>query len=91
MEPKEYQVRALRRVGTYLQLLYDWRQKNDKIVSDIGDDAAIDFPGKAWGKMEGLNRPYSPAATVWAGTCPVSASRFPRAAARPFSPSGQST
>jgi len=60
MEPKEYQVRALRQVSTYLQLLYDWRLKNDKIVSDIGEDAALDFPGKAWGKMEGLYRAHSP-------------------------------
>jgi type III restriction enzyme len=60
MEPKKHQVRALHRIGAYLQLLCDWRQKNEKIGCDIGDDAAIDFPGKAWGKMEGLCRPYSP-------------------------------
>ncbi len=36
MEPKEYQVRTLRYVGTYLQLLYEWRQKNEKIISDVG-------------------------------------------------------
>jgi len=60
MEPKEYQVRALHRIGTYLQLLYEWKLKNNRVISDIGQDAAIDFPGKAWGKMEGLYRAYSP-------------------------------
>jgi type III restriction enzyme len=59
MEPKDYQVKALQRVGTYLRLLYDWKLKNEKIVSDVGADAAIDFPGKAWGKMEGPYRLYS--------------------------------
>lgn len=57
MEPKEYQVRALQRIGTYLQLLYDWKLKTDQVAADIGP---IDFPGKAWGKVEGLYRAYSP-------------------------------
>jgi len=60
MEPKDYQTRALRQIATYLQLLYEWKLKNDRIVADIGEDAALDFPGKAWAKMEGLHRAYSP-------------------------------
>lgn len=60
MEPRDYQVRALQRIGAYLRLLYEWRQKNEKIVADVGSDAAIDFPGKAWAKLEGLYRPYAP-------------------------------
>ena len=55
MEPKEYQLKALHRVGTYLQLLYDWKLKNDQVVSTVGP---IDFPGKAWSAMEGLYRAY---------------------------------
>jgi type III restriction enzyme len=57
MEPKEYQVRALQCIGTYLRLLYDWKQKNEQVISTVGP---IDFPGKAWHQMEGLHRPYSP-------------------------------
>jgi type III restriction enzyme len=59
MEARDYQVRALRRIGTYLQLLYDWKLKNDRVISDVGADAAIDFPGKAWAKIEGLYQQYS--------------------------------
>jgi len=57
MEAKEYQVRTLHRIGTYLQLLYDWKLKTDQVAADIGP---IDFPGKAWGKMEGAYRAYKP-------------------------------
>jgi type III restriction enzyme len=60
MEPKEYQVRTLQRIGAYLRLLYDWRLKNEKVMADVGPDAAIDFPGTAWTKMDGLYHPYSP-------------------------------
>jgi type III restriction enzyme len=56
MEPKEYQLKALRQISTYLQLLYDWRLKAAQVPADFGP---IDFPGKAWGKMEGLYHPYS--------------------------------
>lgn len=59
MEPKEYQVKTLNQVKRYLDLLYDWRQKNADIVRDYGPDSALDFPAKAWGKVEGLYRPYS--------------------------------
>jgi len=59
MEPKEYQIKTLNRVKQYLGLLYEWKLKNEKVVRDIGDDAAIDFPSKAWGKMEGLYQGYS--------------------------------
>ncbi len=60
MEPKEYQIKALKTVGTYLQLLHEWKLKNERVIADVGADAAIDFPGKAWAKMDGLYRAYSP-------------------------------
>jgi len=59
MEPKEYQVKTLDQVKRYLDLLYEWRLKNQKVIEDIGKDASIDFPQKAWDKMEGLYRPYT--------------------------------
>jgi type III restriction enzyme len=59
MEPKEYQIKTLDRVKQYLDLLYEWKLKNDKVVKDIGADASIDFPAKAWGKMESLYQGYS--------------------------------
>jgi len=59
MEPKEYQVKTFDQVKRYLDLLYEWRLKNQKVIEDIGKDASIDFPAKAWAKMEGLYRPYS--------------------------------
>jgi len=55
MEAKEYQVRTLRCIGTYLQLLYEWKLKSDQVAAEVGP---IDFPGKAWGKMEGSYRAY---------------------------------
>lgn len=59
MEPKEYQIKTLNQVKRYLDLLFEWKLKNEKVVKDIGADAAIDFPAKAWAKMEGLYRSYS--------------------------------
>jgi len=59
MEPKEYQLKTLDYVKRYLDLLYEWRLKNQKVVEDIGADAAIDFPAKAWYKMEGLYNSYT--------------------------------
>jgi type III restriction enzyme len=59
MEPKEYQTKTLNQVKRYLDLLYDLRLKNDEIVRQYGTDAAIDFPAKAWSKMEGLYRQYT--------------------------------
>ncbi|MCJ7728304.1 MAG: DEAD/DEAH box helicase family protein, partial [Sedimentisphaerales bacterium] len=59
MEPKEYQVKTLNQVKRYLDLLFEWKLKNEKVVKDIGADAAIDFPAKAWAKIEGLYQGYS--------------------------------
>ena len=59
MEPKEYQTKTLNQVKRYLDLLYDLRLKNEEIVRQYGTDAAIDFPAKAWSKMEGLYRQYT--------------------------------
>ncbi len=58
MEPKEYQVRALHRIGTYLQYLHDFRHKSRQIVADYGTEMALDFPAKAWEKLEGFHRRY---------------------------------
>jgi type III restriction enzyme len=54
MEPKEYQIKTLDCVKRYLDLLYQWR---DKALAN--PDLEIDFPAKAWGKMEGLYRSYT--------------------------------
>lgn len=54
MEPKEYQIKTLNRVKQYLDLLYQWRQK-----ALANPDLEIDFPAKAWAKMEGLYRQYT--------------------------------
>lgn len=58
MEPKEYQIRALDRVKAYLAFLYDWKLKNDEIVAEHGPGLALDFPAKAWGKIDGLYNAY---------------------------------
>ena len=58
MEPKEYQVKTLNRVKKYLDLLYEWREKNEQIVREFGSDTAIDFPLKAWNKLEGMYDAY---------------------------------
>jgi type III restriction enzyme len=58
MEPKDYQQKTLRIVREYLCQLEEFKRKNDKIVAEYGDDSAIDFPAKAWGKMDIL-RGYS--------------------------------
>lgn len=54
MEPKEYQIKTLDRVKRYLDLLYQWR---DKAIAN--PDLEVDFPAKAWGKVEGLRAPYT--------------------------------
>lgn len=58
MEPKEYQIRALDRVKAYLGLLYDWKCKNAAIVAEHGPEVALDFPAKAWAKIDGLYNAY---------------------------------
>ncbi|MHC4463850.1 MAG: DEAD/DEAH box helicase family protein [Planctomycetota bacterium] len=58
MEPKEYQTKTLSRVKQYLDLLYEWRAKNEQIVHEFGSDASIDFPAKAWNKLEGMYDAY---------------------------------
>jgi len=59
MEPKEYQQRTLERVRTYLHHLYELKEVNDRAVASMGPDAGIDFPAKAWAKMEGLYHVYT--------------------------------
>ena len=59
MEPKEYQIKTLNRVKQYLDLLYDWRLKAGKIAEELGEQGIVDFPAKAWAKVEGLRAPYS--------------------------------
>jgi len=59
MEPKEYQIKTLNQVKQYLDLLYDWHLKAAQIVVELGEEGVVDFPAKAWGKVEGLYRPYS--------------------------------
>ncbi len=59
MEPKEYQTKTLNRVKQYLDLLYEWRLKNEDIVRDYGPDSAVDFPAKAWDKLEGMYDGYT--------------------------------
>ena len=58
MEPKEYQVKTLKRVKQYLDLLYEWSIKADKIAEDIGEEGVVDFPAKAWNKLEGMYDAY---------------------------------
>jgi len=59
MEPKEYQIKTLNQVKQYLDLLYDWHLKAAQIAEELGEEGVVDFPAKAWGKVEGLYRPYS--------------------------------
>jgi len=59
MEPKEYQIKTLNEVKKYLDLLYEWRQKAADIAEQLGEQGVVDFPAKAWAKMEGLYRPYT--------------------------------
>jgi type III restriction enzyme len=58
MEPKDYQQKSLRVIRDYLCHLEEFKRINDKVVAEHGDDAAIDFPAKAWGKTDIL-RGYS--------------------------------
>lgn len=58
MEPKEYQIKTLNRVKQYLDLLYDWRRKNDEIIHEHGSEVSIDFPAKAWNKLEVMYDAY---------------------------------
>jgi len=59
MEPKEYQQRALDRVKEYLGHLYALKKVHDEAVAKVGPDASIDFPAKAWGKMDNLFTGYT--------------------------------
>ena len=59
MEPKIYQQKCLEQIKTCLQYLYNWKLKNDTVIETVGEDAAIDFPAKAWGKLEGVYHGYS--------------------------------
>jgi len=58
MEPKEYQVKCLERIKEYLCLLYEWRQKNEEILHQFGEEAALDFPAKAWSKLNRMFQSY---------------------------------
>ena len=59
MEPKEYQQRTLDRVKEYLGHLYALKKVNEEVIAKVGPDASIDFPAKAWGKMDNLFREYT--------------------------------
>lgn len=59
MEPKEYQIKTLNRVKQYLDLLYEWHIKAEKITEEMGEKDVVDFPSKAWNKVEGLYAPYT--------------------------------
>jgi len=59
MEPKEYQIKTLNRVKQYLDLLYEWRIKAEKIAEDIGEQGIVDFPARAWNKLEGMYDGYT--------------------------------
>jgi len=59
MEPKDYQIKCLEQTKTYLQHLYDLKQVNDRNIARDGEDAGIDFPAKAWGKLEKMYRGYT--------------------------------
>jgi len=58
MEPKEFQIRTMNRVKTYLQHLHDLRLKSRQIAAEYGPEMALDFPAKAWEKMDGFRRLY---------------------------------
>ena len=57
MELKGYQQKTLDQIKSYLELLDKWRNKNRQVVKAVGNDAAIDFPLKAWEELE-VNKPY---------------------------------
>ena len=59
MEPKDYQIKCLEQIKTYLQHLYDLKQVNDRNIARDGEDAGIDFPAKASGKLEKMYRGYT--------------------------------
>lgn len=54
MQLKEYQQRAIGTIRSYLQLLSEWRKKSEDLP-----EAEIDFPTKAWEKLE-MRRQYLP-------------------------------
>ena len=58
MEPKEYQIKCLERIKSYLQFLYEWKQKNEEVMAMVGEEG-IDFPSKAWGRLEGMYNGYT--------------------------------
>lgn len=55
MELKEYQKKSLTQVKQYLEVLAEYKNKNDKAVK-IDPEYAIDFPQKAWEKVN--DNPY---------------------------------
>jgi len=57
MEPKDFQVKTLNRVKNYLGHLYELKQKHEKVIAQIGEDAGFDFAAKAWDKI-GLHNIY---------------------------------
>ena len=59
MEPKDYQIKCLEQTKTYLQHLYDWKLKNERVMREVGEDACIDFPAKAWGQLKRMYRGYT--------------------------------
>lgn len=59
MEPKDYQIKCLEQIKTYLGHLFDLKQINDKNVARDGEDAGIDFPSKAWGKLDHMYHGYT--------------------------------
>lgn len=54
MELKKHQKRTLDGIRTYLELLSTWRKKAEE-----NPEIEIDFPAKAWSKMDGLYRAYT--------------------------------
>ena len=51
MELKDYQIRCLDRVKTYMQYLYELKIKNEKLIK-IDKEYGINVPEKAWIKLD---------------------------------------
>ncbi len=58
MESKDYQLRCLEQIKAYLSLLYEWKQKNAKVIAAAGPEAELDFPAKAWGQLDRMYDRY---------------------------------
>lgn len=56
MELREYQQKALKQTGGYLEALEKWRQKNAVVIEAAGPEAALNVPQKAWDEVS--RRPY---------------------------------